>query len=96
MTRAEVVARQFAEERRRKLEAPSPEVRAAVLARDGHACRYCGRGGRLAIDHVIPFSRGGTSDASNLVAACKSCNSRKKDRTPAEARMWLRPAPRAA
>ncbi|HEX6293396.1 MAG TPA: HNH endonuclease [Herpetosiphonaceae bacterium] len=29
------------------------------------------------IDHVIPQSKGGTHDLSNLVLACRSCNSRK-------------------
>lgn len=68
--------------------------RAVVLRRDGNKCRYCGAiDPSLAIDHVIPFSRGGTKDLGNLVAACKSCNSRKKDRTPAEAGMPLLPCP---
>ena len=60
---------------------------AVVFERDGHACRYCGSLERLTIDHVIPRSRGGSDDAGNLVVACKSCNSRKKDRTPDEAGM---------
>lgn len=84
-----VLDRQFAEARRRKAEIID---RDAILARDGHTCRYCGATGvRLAVDHLVPFSRGGSSDPSNLVAACKSCNSRKKDRTPEEAGMPLRP-----
>lgn len=62
-------------------------TRAAVLARDNHTCRYCGRAeGPIHCDHVIPLSRGGSSDPDNLVAACRSCNSRKKDKTPEE---WL-------
>jgi 5-methylcytosine-specific restriction endonuclease McrA len=32
------------------------------------------------VDHVRPLSRGGYEHASNLVPACKSCNSGKKDR----------------
>ena len=64
--------------------------RLAILERDRLRCRYCGRVGvNLAIDHVLPISRGGGAEASNLVAACKSCNSRKKDRTPQEAGMKL-------
>jgi len=37
-------------------------------------CYYCGRKFRpseLTMDHKIPLSRGGTSDRSNIVVACK-------------------------
>ncbi len=62
-------------------------LRQAVLERDDYTCVYCGRrGGRLTLDHVLPVSRGGTSDLSNLVAACVSCNSAKGTKTPQE---WL-------
>jgi 5-methylcytosine-specific restriction endonuclease McrA len=33
--------------------------------------------GELELDHVIPESHGGTSDADNLVLACRPCNRRK-------------------
>ena len=50
-----------------------------VVERDGGTCRYCG-GPATTADHVIPKSRGGSDDPSNLVAACRSCNSAKRDR----------------
>ncbi len=67
-----------------------------VLARDGERCRYCGCPcpDDLSIDHVFPRSRGGSDKPANLVVACFSCNSRKNDRTPEEARMPLLPAPK--
>jgi len=37
-------------------------------------CYYCGRrvgASNLTMDHKIPLSRGGTSDRSNIVPACK-------------------------
>ena len=55
-------------------------VRLRVLERDRHTCHYCGRAA-TSVDHIIPLSRGGARlDPSNLVAACVSCNSRKRDR----------------
>lgn len=64
-------------------------IRSRILKRDGHRCRYC-RKQATSVDHVIPHSRGGSDNDDNLVASCRSCNSRKKDRTPREARMVLR------
>jgi 5-methylcytosine-specific restriction endonuclease McrA len=66
--------------------------RGGVLARDARCCAYCG-GGATTIDHVLPSSRGGRNTWLNTVAACGSCNQRKSDRTPDEARMPLRITP---
>lgn len=52
-------------------------------------CRYCGADDRLTIDHVVPRCQGGRDDESNLVVACRSCNSRKGGRTPKQAGMVL-------
>lgn len=67
--------------------------RRAVFARDRHACQYCGTGAEN-LDHVLPRSRGGTHTWENVVAACRRCNTRKGNRTPDEAGMLLRVAPR--
>lgn len=59
----------------------------ALFARDGHLCLYCGQpfaAHDLTRDHVIPVSRGGADSWANVVSACRSCNQRKNDRTPAE------------
>jgi 5-methylcytosine-specific restriction endonuclease McrA len=71
--------------------------RRAVFARDDYRCQYCGNHAD-SIDHVVPRSRGGRDVWDNLAAACRPCNSKKRDRTPDEAGMRLiRPcrAPRA-
>ncbi|MET0425482.1 MAG: HNH endonuclease [Actinoplanes sp.] len=66
--------------------------RNGVLVRDERHCAYCGKVATT-IDHVLPRSRGGANTWQNTVAACGSCNQRKGDRTPAEARMPLRTTP---
>lgn len=58
----------------------------------GDICECCGRrmqyGRRLrnrnlktyaSIDHIIPPSKGGTNDLSNLRVICRQCNTRKGD-----------------
>ena len=47
----------------------------------------------LTVDHIVPVSKGGKSTFGNQVAACKSCNGFKADRTPREAGIALRHAP---
>jgi 5-methylcytosine-specific restriction endonuclease McrA len=69
--------------------------RRALFARDGWRCAYCGEGGRLTLDHVVPRSRGGESVWENVVTACAPCNHKKGNRTLEEARMVLRVRPRA-
>ena len=45
------------------------------------------------VDHIVPVSKGGKSTFGNQVAACKSCNGFKANRTPRKAGMALRHAP---
>jgi 5-methylcytosine-specific restriction endonuclease McrA len=68
--------------------------RRGVFLRDGHRCQYCGKPAEN-VDHVVPRSRSGPHTWENVVAACRRCNSRKKDRTPAEAGMALHRTPYA-
>jgi len=64
-----------------------------VMIRDKYKCQYCGKTGGLTIDHVIPVSRGGKSNFDNCVAACKKCNSKKGNKLPSEANMFLTKQP---
>lgn len=50
-------------------------------------CFYCGSTERLTVDHVIAIARGGRDSIGNLVSACKSCNSQKRDLTIMEWRI---------
>lgn len=43
------------------------------------ACCYCGSTDSLTVDHMIPRIAGGSDQADNLVWACRSCNSSKRD-----------------
>jgi len=68
--------------------------RRAVFARDDHRCQYCGATAD-SIDHVVPRARGGMHTWDNVVAACRPCNIRKRDRLLEESGMRLarRPSP---
>ena len=48
-----------------------------LFKRDGHKCQYCGASRDLTLDHLIPKSKGGKSSWTNLVTACKNCNTKK-------------------
>lgn len=55
-------------------------MRFEVLRRDNFRCHYCGeesKNTKLQVGHIVPVSMGGSSDISNLVAACHDCNSGK-------------------
>ena len=78
----------------------SAEVRERLYARDGHKCRYCGRGPgmegvRLTLDHVRPSALGGTDEEANLVTACLSCNSSRGDSSALARPLWRVAAERA-
>ncbi len=54
---------------------------------DRAICYYCQQlvsRDQMTLDHIVPLIRGGQSNRSNVVLACKSCNSRKKYLLPME------------
>ena len=67
--------------------------RRAVFVRDNFECQYCGRPAEN-VDHIVPRSRGGAHTWDNVVAACRPCNSRKENRSPADVGLALRHPPR--
>jgi hypothetical protein len=61
---------------------------ARIWERDDKKCRWCGVAtvltkhtipNQATIDHVIPSSKGGSSEDHNLVLACLKCNAKRGD-----------------
>jgi HNH endonuclease len=59
----------------------SKSERFAIYLRDGFLCSFCGRDLHgadpqdLTLDHLICRSKGGSDTHTNVVLACRSCNS---------------------
>ncbi len=67
-----------------------------LFRRDNYLCMYCGQhfnAHTLSRDHVQPIVKGGRDVWTNVVSACKSCNSYKGGRTPEQAGMPLLAVP---
>jgi 5-methylcytosine-specific restriction endonuclease McrA len=55
-------------------------------------CYYCNSKVHpkdLTMDHIVPLIRGGRSSKSNIAAACKECNNKKKHMLPLEWEEYL-------
>lgn len=61
------------------------EKRLAIYLRDGLACAYCGQGVehgvKFTLDHITPWSKGGSNEATNLVTCCLTCNAARGNRS---------------
>ncbi len=58
-------------------------IRHEVFKKDNYKCVECGitkKETSLHVDHIIPVSRGGTDELSNLQTLCKVCNLSKANR----------------
>jgi CRISPR/Cas system Type II protein with McrA/HNH and RuvC-like nuclease domain len=66
----------------------SRQLRLAIYHRDGCSCVYCGESlgdeVELTLDHIIPRSVKVDNTPSNLVTACRQCNTVRGDRDFAE------------
>ncbi len=74
----------------------TPRKRKEIYDRDKGICQLCGRETRFfrsafdsptdegpragSVDHIVPVSKGGTNDPSNLRWACRSCNCARGNR----------------
>lgn len=67
-----------------------------VFLRDDFTCQYCGKRletKHLTCDHIVPRSRGGITEWTNIVTSCVRCNFKKGDKLPEEAEMLPRRKP---
>lgn len=57
-----------------------------VLKKYDNRCIICGNStsSDLAIDHLIPYSKGGKNTLENAIVLCTKCNNKKKDKVGAE------------
>jgi len=62
-----------------------PERRLALYIRDGFRCAYCGvdlkdaAPATVTLDHLLPRTFGGDNANTNLVTACRACNSSRQE-----------------
>lgn len=65
----------------------SNDLREAIKLRDNYTCCNCGNSIYdepnllLEVDHIIPISKGGKTEASNLQTLCWRCNRTKSNKT---------------
>jgi hypothetical protein len=55
-------------------------VKFKVFRRDNQVCQECGKNVRfeeINFDHIIPWSKGGSSDESNIRLLCEACNKKR-------------------
>jgi 5-methylcytosine-specific restriction endonuclease McrA len=58
----------------------------AILELQDGRCAYCRKKlrGKWHVDHIIPRSKNGSNDRSNLQLTCRACNLRKHNKDPVE------------
>lgn len=59
------------------------QIKMRVARRDNHTCQECGKHLRdddIEFDHVIPVSKGGSSEEHNLRLTCFDCNREKSNK----------------
>lgn len=69
-----------------------------LFRRDNYTCAYCQKlftFKELSRDHIIPRHQKGRDIWTNVVTACKPCNSKKANKTPEEAGMVMHAKPYA-
>ena len=58
-------------------------IRDAVIARDGLICCYCNKElilESVTMEHIVPESKRGTYNTTNLTVSCSPCNNKRGDK----------------
>jgi 5-methylcytosine-specific restriction endonuclease McrA len=74
--------KRFPVKRTKFTEARAPidyQTRLRVYVRDHSRCRWCGSGENLTLDHVVPWSAGGSDQIENLRTLCWDYNGRRSN-----------------
>ena len=67
-----------------------------IFLRDNYICQYCRQQfseKRLTVDHVVPLSKGGRHEWTNVVTACARCNNMKGSKSLEQSNMKLMSRP---
>lgn len=76
-----------ANRRARELGVPGDLTTGFVLSLP-RICALCGSTDALTLDHIVPFSRGGTNLLGNVRLLCHRCNQSKRDMLDSELIDW--------
>lgn len=71
------------------LDAVPGSIRFRVLEKAKKRCELCGASSsvtQIDVDHIVPRSRGGSNDISNLQALCRTCNAQKGNKADTDYR----------
>jgi hypothetical protein len=58
------------------------DIKIRVVRRDNYTCQICGKhllDDEVEFDHIIPLSKGGSSEEHNICLTCFDCNRNKSD-----------------
>lgn len=76
--------RKYSETIKQERKIMNDDIRYNVLKRDNFTCCLCGAtskdGAKLHVDHIIPVSKGGKTNMSNLQTLCERCNMGKSNK----------------
>lgn len=76
--RKELIESGHIQQNRRRESIPQ-DIQDKVWIRDGGKCVFCGSREHLEFDHIIPFSKGGSSTYRNIQLLCEKCNRQKSN-----------------